>query len=103
MKEPKEFYENKNEFQRKLINDHIPYELIALSTLRYYAALQEAGQLDIVEHVMRIERISEQEAVDKCMNIFKAVSEKQFKFSASYVELLRQDDMSGLFDRIKQN
>ena len=103
MKDDFETPKNKNEFKRKLINDHIPYELIALSTLRYYAALQEAGQLDIVEHVMRIERITEQEAVDKCMNIFKAVSEKQSKFSASYVELLRQDDMSGLFDRIKQN
>jgi hypothetical protein len=93
----------KSAFQRKLINEHIPYELIALSTLRYYSALQEAGQLDIVELMMQIEQISEQEAVDKCMNIFKAVSEKQSKFSASYVDLLRQDDMSGLFDRIKQN
>ena len=93
----------KQEFKRNLINEQIPYELIALSTLRYYAALQAAGQLDIVEHVMRIERITEQEAIDKCLAIFKAVSDEKSKHSERYLDLLKTEDMSGLFDRIKEN
>ena len=99
MKAPK----NKSEFNRQLINEQIPYELIALSTLRYYAALQAAGQLDIIEQMMNIERITEQEAIDKCMSIFKAVSEKQAKFSQLYIDLTSPDNLSGMFDAFKNN
>ncbi|MGH1338009.1 MAG: hypothetical protein ACRBFS_17945 [Aureispira sp.] len=103
MKKNSDQPKNKSEFNRELINEHIPYELIALATLRYYAALQESGQLDIVEHMMNIERITEQEAIDKCMSIFKAVSEKQSKFSQLYIDLTSPDNLSELFDEFQKN
>jgi hypothetical protein len=94
---------NKSDFKRQLINEQISYELIALSTMRYYAALQAAGQLDIVEQMMNIERITEQEAIDKCLAIFKAVSAEKSKHVEYYLDLLKTEDLSGLFDRIKEN
>ena len=99
----KEFPKNKSDFKRQLINEQISYELIALSTMRYYAALQAAGQLDIVEQMMNIERITEQEAIDKCLAIFKAVSDKQAKFSQLYVDLTSPDNLSTLFDEFQKN
>ena len=98
MKEPK----NKSEFKRQLVNEHVPYELLVFATLRHYAALQQAGKLDIVEHVMRIEELEEQEAIDKCMEILKRVRDQESSAISNCAGLMRQD-MSGLFDWIQNN
>lgn len=100
MKDKNQQKKDKNAFKRKLINEYIPYELIALATLRYYASLQEVGQLDIVEHVMRIEKINEAKAIDRCMSIFKTVSTKQSKLSQSYLVLLK-DNMNDFLNLLK--
>ena len=94
---------SKAEFKRMLINEHVPHELIALSTLRYYAALQEAGQLDVVENMMRIEQIEEEQAIEKCMKIYKAAVGKQAMFSQLYLDLISPDNLSKLFDEFQQN
>jgi hypothetical protein len=103
MRKPEKKPKSKQEFKRMLINTHIPYELIALSTLRYYGALQEAGQLDVVEQMMNIEQISEQEAIDKCVSIYQAVCDKQSKFSKLYVDLCSPDNLKNLFDHNQKN
>ena len=98
MKESK----HKSEYKRKLVNEHVPYELYVFATLRYYAQLQAIGKFDLVEHVMRIEELHEQEAIDKCMEILKLVRDRESSAIANCSDLMRQD-MSGLFDWIQNN
>ena len=93
---------NKSEYKRKLVNEHVPYELYVFATLRYYAELQKQGKFDLVEHVMRIEELSEQKAIEKCMKVLKRVRDKESSAIANCTDLLRQD-MSGLFDWIQNN
>ncbi|MGH1339693.1 MAG: hypothetical protein ACRBFS_26480 [Aureispira sp.] len=93
---------NKSDYKRKLVNEHVPYELYVFATLRYYAELQAMGKLDLVEHVMRIEELQEQEAIDKCMEVLKRVRDKESSAISNCTDLLRQD-MSGLFDWIQNN
>ena len=93
---------DKSEFKRQLINEHVPYELVAFATMRYYANLQALGLFDIVGNMMDIEGISEQQAIDKCMEILHNVSVTQAKFSKLYT-YLTTEDRSGLSDRVKQN
>ena len=45
----------KQTFQRELINEHLPYELLAFCTVRYYGELQAAGELDIIDLIMFVE------------------------------------------------
>lgn len=93
---------NKQQFQRELINEHLPYELLAFCTVRYYGELQAAGALDIIDLLMFIEGLSEQEALDKCLQILKQTSERRSKIVQYSADLMRQD-MSGLFDHFKNN
>ncbi len=85
MKEEKKS-KNKQEFNRKLINEYIPYELWIFYRLRQYAELQAVGQLDIINHIMMIEKVSEQEAFKLCLDLLKYVSRER----SNIVEFVRE-------------
>jgi hypothetical protein len=95
--EPKK---SKRELARELINDHVPYELVMLSTLRYYGNLQLIGKLDIVELVMQIEDITEAEAIEKCIDIYKTATIDRGQWLAGLVALTKQEEeLNNFFDR----
>ena len=77
---------NKQEFNRKLINEYIPYELWTFYRLRQYAELQAVGELDIIDHIMMMEKVSEQEAFKLCLDLLKYVSRER----ANIVEFVRE-------------
>jgi hypothetical protein len=92
--------EDMNKFNRQLINDHVPYELVMLSTLRYYANLQLIGKLDIVELMMQIEDITEAEAIEKCVDIYKTTTIDRGQWLAGLVALTKQEEeLNNFFDR----
>ena len=67
---------NKQEFNRALINDYLPYELLVFYKLREYAQMQALGQLDIIKILMFVEDISEAEAFEECIKVLKLSNRK---------------------------
>jgi len=74
--------------KRELLNKHLPYEVYALATMRYYAQLQDLGAIDVVSIMMHIEAISEEEALQRCMNLLKDLQMTQAGFVANCIEVL---------------
>ena len=79
---------NKQKLRRQLINEHLPYEVYAMATMRYYAQLQDLGLIDVVEIIMHIESIEEDEAIGRCMAMLKERQLTQSSFVASCIEAL---------------
>jgi len=81
---------SKQEQRRHPLNHHLPYELYAFATVRYYAELQALGLLDIVGLIMYIEGLSEMEAMARCLGLLHETNEERFKFVQQSLELLQQ-------------
>ena len=80
--------QQKRRLRRQLINQHLPYEVFALATMRYYAQLQDLGIIDVVEILMHIEDIDEEEAVKRCMEMLKELRMTQKGFVENCAEVL---------------
>lgn len=93
-----------NKTKRELINEHLPYELYAFATIRYYAQLQDLGALDVVDLMMHIEGVTEEEALARCLSLLQEMSERRFKFVERNLDLIRRDpDLDFLTDHFKKN
>ena len=79
--------------KRQLINQHLPYEIYAYATARYYAQLQEAGAIDVVDIMMHIEGIEEKEAIARCIQMLKDLQRTQADFVAILEELFGTDPL----------
>ena len=78
----------KKQLRRDLINEHLPYEVYAMATMRYYAQLQDLGLINVVDIIMHIESIEEEEAIQRCMTMLKELQITQSSFVASCIEAL---------------
>lgn len=76
MKKPQK---SKKEFNRALINDLLPYELLVFYKLREYAQLQAIGKLDIVKLVMFIEEKSEGAVIEECIQLLRLSNDRHAK------------------------
>lgn len=79
--------------RRQLINQHLPYEIYAYATARYYAQLQELGAIDVVDIMMHIEGIEEKEAIARCIQMLKDLQNTRAEFVAILEELLGPDEL----------
>ena len=79
MKEQKKPKKGKKEFNRALINDLLPYELLVFYKLRQYALMQATGKLDIVNLIMFIEDKSEEEVYEECIQLLKLSNARHAK------------------------
>lgn len=75
----------KGEFNRALINEYLPYELLIFCKLREYAEMQADGKLDIINLLMFVEQVSEAEAFEQCIDLLKHASKER----ARIVEFVR--------------
>ena len=78
----------KQQLKRQLINEHLPYEVYALATMRYYAILQDLGMIDVVEIIMHIEEMDEDAAIGRCIDMLKDRQMSQASFVQSCIEAL---------------
>ena len=85
--------QTKQQLRRQLINEHLPYEVYAYATARYYGQLQELGAIDVVEIMMHIEDIDEKEAIARCLQMLKDLQSKRADFVAILDELLAPDPL----------
>lgn len=76
---------NKAAFNRALINDYLPYELLVFYKLREYAQLQALGKLDIINLIMFVEDKSEGEAFEDCIALLRQAQEER----ANIVDFVR--------------
>ena len=81
----------KGEFNRALINDYMPYELLIFCKLREYAELQALGKLDIINLIMFIEDVSEGEAFVDCIGILKEANAKNANIVAFVQDVTSRD------------
>lgn len=85
--------------KRRLINQHLPFEIYAYATARYYGQLQELGAIDVVEIMMHIEGLEEKEAISRCIQMLKDLQATQAEFVATMAELLDPDPLE---ERMKE-
>jgi hypothetical protein len=93
---------SKKEFNRALINDYLPFELLVFYKLREYAMMQGLGQLDVINLLMFIEGLSEAEAFEECIKVLKLCNRKYANI-VSFVQDVTTRDVDLDIDHFRKN